>query len=242
MAIPALKAERRTLSGTKNNRSLRAQGKVPAVLYGKGKENVNIALDTGAVNKLMHDAEHVVELELDGTKSHALLRAAQRDYLGDNIEHLDLTRVDLNDEVRVNLPLRWVGTPKGSNQGGVLEVIRAGIALSCKASNIPKYIETDVSAVELNQSIFYKDIKLPAGSKLIPRADLLVAICRVPRVIEVAAPAAGEAAAAGAAPAAGAAGAAPAAGAKPAAGAAPAAGAKPAAGAAPAAAKPAAKK
>ncbi|CAG1770261.1 partial 50S ribosomal protein L25, partial [uncultured bacterium] len=83
MAIPALKAEVRTTVGTKQNRKLRAEGKLPGVLYGKGKENVNLLLDSLAVKKLMHDAEHVVELDLAGAKSHALMRAAQMDHFGD---------------------------------------------------------------------------------------------------------------------------------------------------------------
>lgn len=248
MQIPTVKAERRTTSGTKHNRKLRAQGMMPGVLYGRGKDNINLTLPSGTIEHLIATDTHVVEIDVEGAKTHAMVRAIQRDSLGSNIEHIDFTRLELDDEVRVNLPLNFVGTARGTQHGGVMQVMRGEIPLYCKARNIPKHLDVDVTHLEVDDMLRYKDIKLPEGAKLAANPEWVVTSCREPRVIveTVATPDAAAAAAPGApgaAPAAAGAAAPAAAGAKGAA--APAAagakGAAPAAAAAPAKGAPAKK-
>src|SRR5690606_8429046 len=105
MQIQALKAERREHSGTKAMRKLRANGGLPGVLYGRGNENINLSFNYRDIEKLVKDASHVVELDIGGEKQPALVRALQRDFLGDYLQHIDFVRIDLQSKVRLRLPL-----------------------------------------------------------------------------------------------------------------------------------------
>lgn len=242
MQIPTVKAEPRSASGSKLVRKLRAEGKVPCVLYGKGKENENLQLASSDIEKLIHDTAHVVQLDIAGKKTHALLRAMQRDRVEDELQHLDLLRIELSDQVRVRIPLLFVGTSKGAAHGGVQEVLRGDVDLHCPAQVVPKQIVVDVSALDIGDAVRLRDLKLPEGATLVDKPDRISVHVTHPRKAEETAAATPEAAAAGAAPAAGAAAGAAAPAAAAGKGAAPAA--APAKGAAPAAAAkaPAAKK
>jgi large subunit ribosomal protein L25 len=221
MTIPALPASRRENSGTKAMRKLRAAGELPAVLYGKGAENLNLTLNYAQVEKLVHNANHVVELDISGTKQHALMRGLQRDGFGHQLQHVDFMRIDLHEKIKLLVPLRFIGTPKGVAHGGLLEVMRSDVPLLCPAANLPSYIEVEVTHLDVTDAVRYKDLKLPEGASLNANPEWIAVKCAHARRAEELepTPAAAAAAAAGAVPSA--AGAPPAAGATPAAGAAP---------------------
>ena len=177
MQVPTLKASRRELSGTKAMRKLRADGGLPGVLYGKGEGNINLQFDYSDIDQLVHDASHVVEIDLGDDKQIALVRGLQRDHLGDNLHHIDFIRISLEDKVKLRLPLNFVGTPRGASHGGLLEVLRGDVEVHCPASNIPKYIEVEVTQLEVDQSVKFKDLNLPAGAELIPNPEGIVVKC-----------------------------------------------------------------
>jgi large subunit ribosomal protein L25 len=219
MQIPALTAARRSSTGTKVNRKQRANGRLPGVLYGKGQDNLNLLLDTKQVLKLLHESAHVVELDVEGERQYALLRALQRDHLGDDVQHVDLVRVELSDKVHLKVPLTFLGTPKGATHGGLLEVLNGEVEIKCPASRIPRLIEVEVTQLEVDQSVHFRELPLPEGAELLVNPDAIVVKCAQARralasetTAEPGAPAAAAApAAAGAAKAAPAAPAAPAA-------------------------------
>jgi large subunit ribosomal protein L25 len=175
--IPVLKASRRTLSGTKHMRKLRAVGRLPGVIYGHGKECINLELETRDIQKLLDDSSHVIELELDGEKQYVLLRALQRDHLGDNLHHIDFARLKLTDMVKLRVPLSFVGTPKGASTGGLLEVLNGEVEIRCPADRIPQSIEIDVSVLDVGENIFFKDVPLPEGAELLPNPEGIVVKC-----------------------------------------------------------------
>lgn len=177
MQIPTLKASRREQSGTKAMRKQRALGNLPGVLYGQGQENINLLFDYTDVSKLVHDASHVVELNFDDGKHIALVRGLQRDHLGDNLQHIDFIRINLDEKVKLSLPLSFVGTPRGASHGGLLEILRSDVAVLCPASNIPKYIEVEVTQLEVEDTVKFKDLNLPEGAELIPNPDGIVVKC-----------------------------------------------------------------
>ena len=177
MQVPTLKASRRELSGTKAMRKLRADGGLPGVLYGKGEGNINLQFDYGDIEKLVHDASHVVELDFGDGKQTALVRGLQRDHLGDFLHHIDFIRISLDDKVKLRLPLNFVGTPRGASHGGLLEALRGDVEVHCPASNIPKYIEVEVTQLEVEESVKFKDLNLPEGADLIPNPEGIVVKC-----------------------------------------------------------------
>jgi large subunit ribosomal protein L25 len=175
--IPVLTASRRTAVGTKHMRKLRAEGRLPGVIYGHGKECINLELETREIQKLLDAASHVVELDVEGDKQYVLLRALQRDHLGDQLQHIDFVRLNLTDKVKLRVPLSFVGTPKGASMGGLLEVLNGDVEMSCPADRIPQSIEVDVSGLGVGDNVYYKDIALPEGADLIPNPDGIVVKC-----------------------------------------------------------------
>jgi large subunit ribosomal protein L25 len=247
----------RTTSGTSAAKKLRAAGKVPGVCYGASPagriDPTPIEVDVKALRAALDPVRRqntVIELTIAGNGSgsqqlHALVKDYQLDAIRREITHVDLLAIDPNKEVRAEVPLDFVGKPKGAIDGGQLRIVLRHLEVRAKPSEIPVKLPVDVSELEIGDVIHVSSIVLPAGVSSVTHRDLAVVTCAAPEEEKVAeaAPtaeaAAAAGAAAGAAPAAGAA--APAAGAK---GAAPAAGkdakAAPAAGAK-AAAAPAAK-
>jgi large subunit ribosomal protein L25 len=177
MQIPSLKASRRENSGTKAMRKLRAEGHLPGVLYGKGEENINLQFKYTDIEKLVHEASHVVELDMGEAKQTALVRGLQRDHLGDNLQHIDFIRINLDEKVKLHLPLTFVGTPRGASHGGLLEVLHGDVGVHCPAANIPKFIEVEVTQLEVDQSIKYGDLNLPEGADLIANPKGIVVKC-----------------------------------------------------------------
>jgi large subunit ribosomal protein L25 len=254
----------RTTSGTSAAKKLRASGKVPGVCYGASPagriEPTPIEVDVKALRAALDPVRKqntVIELTIDGNGSgkrqlHALVKEYQLDTIRREITHVDLLAIDPNKEVRAEVPLDFVGKPKGAIDGGQLRIVLRRLEVRAKPSEIPVKLPVDVSELDIGDVIHVSSIALPAGVNSVTHRDLAVVTCAAPEEEKIeAAPTADAAIAAGAAaaaaPAAGAA-AAPAAGAKagaaPAAGkdakaAAPAAGAK--AGGAPAAKGPAKK-
>lgn len=177
MDIAAITAERRESRGTKAMRRLRAEGRIPGVLYGKQKENLNLSFAYRSVEDLVKNEERVVELDLGGDKQYALVRALQRDHLGDTLQHIDFVRVDLDDKVHLSIPLHFVGTPKGASHGGMLEVVRAGLEAKLPARNIPKFIEVEVGELGVDDFMRFKDLPLPEGAELLENSEGIVARC-----------------------------------------------------------------
>jgi len=251
MEVGKLTVNVRSHSGKGAATKLRATGKVPGVCYGAspdGKiEPLPIEVDVKALRKALDPVRKrntVIDLTIEGgatpLRLHALVKDYQIDVIRRDIIHVDLLAIDPNKEVLADVPLDFVGKPKGAVDGGQLRTALRALEVRAKPNDIPVKITVDVSPLDIGDTIHVSEIALPAGVEVITGRDLAVVSCAKPEeeVIEVAAaPVEGAAAAPGAAPAAGAAAAG---GAKPGdAKAAPAAGGK----AAPAAAaKPPAKK
>ncbi|HEY5951466.1 MAG TPA: 50S ribosomal protein L25 [Kofleriaceae bacterium] len=227
---------------------LRQQGKVPGVCYGASPEGriepLPIVVDIKALRAALDPVRKqntVIDLTIDGgnapRKLHALVKEYQVHPLRREITHVDLLAIDPNKEVRADVPLEFVGKPKGAIEGGMVRIVIRALEVRAKPSDIPVKLVVDVSPLEIGDVIHVNAIALPNGVEAVTGRDLAVVTVAKPEEEAVEAAATPEAAAAGAAPAAGAAAAAaPAAGAKDAK-AAPAAAAKDAKAAAPAPAK-----
>lgn len=259
---PVLTAKTRERLGSRYSNRVRQQGGLPAILYGHGKDPLPITLDGRDALAHIKAGEKVFRLDFPGTKQAdemqiVLLKDLQFDYLGTNIVHADLARVDLNERVATRVPIHLVGEAIGLKQAGAILMHPTNeIVIECAVKDLPEYIEVSVTDLDVGHAVTAANVKLPSDTmKMLTDKHAILAQIVIQQEIVVAEAAAvpaegaqpevitakkvegeeGAAAAPGAKPAAGAKPAVGAAGAKPAAGA---AGAKPAAGAA--AAKPAA--
>lgn len=223
-----LQAEPRKRSGTGAMGALRREGLIPAVVYGRGRENVNLKVNAKTFNKIVeHSASDniLVSLKIEGASGDqlALVQEMQHDHLKGGILHIDFHAIREDEEIHADVPVDLVGTPEGIKEGGVLEYIHHAIEVRCLPKDLPEKLAVNVAHLKLNEAVHVSDIKFPEGVRTRLGADVVIALVAEPKVEAepvpaaaaaegAAAPAAGAApAATGAAPAAGAAAAAPAA-------------------------------
>jgi large subunit ribosomal protein L25 len=196
---PVLVAKKRDKLGTRYTRRLRAAGELPANVYGHGSEPMPISLNEHATLYALKKGAHVLALKFeDGATDTVLVKDLQFGYLGDNVIHMDLARVNLDEIVTVKVHLSFVGQPEAAKKPGAIIVYdMPDIELSCKVRDIPEEIKTDLSQLA-GEALTVGMLKLPAG--VTPVAGKEETILRIQIMKEEAA--AGEAAApaAGAAP------------------------------------------
>ena len=204
--------------GKSATRKLRAQGRVPGIVYGSGVEPVAVTADSLALARIARGGANAL-VDLQGVKEvegkPVLLKELQRDPLSRRHVHFDLYAVNLRARLDVEVPIHYVGTPKGVQfDGGVLEPLLRTLEVSCMPLAIPEAINVDVSNLGIGDAIHVRDIQLPTD--VVSKIELDTTLVHViaPRAEEEPAPAAaaeGAEGAEGAAPAEGAEGAAPAA-------------------------------
>ncbi len=174
---PTISVETREKTGTRYAERLRKAGRLPAVIYGKGQDPIHVSVDQNEMLDALHNGAHVVDISVDGKGNDTcLVKDLQFGWLGDNLIHLDMTRVDMNEVVTINLPVTLVGNAKiASAAGAVLEVIRREIEVTCKVSDIPGELKYDIT--EMGEVFTIGDLPLPEG--VTPVLELEKHICHV---------------------------------------------------------------
>jgi large subunit ribosomal protein L25 len=170
-------------TGTSRMRRLRYTGVVPAILYGHGEANVNLAVPHKELMAAVRHGGKLVSLKGDVSDS-ALIRQVQWDVYSKEIIHLDLMRVDITELVNTTVRLELKGTAAGAAEGGVLQFITHEIEIECPAGSIPDKIVVSVLDLKLNAAIHVSEVKLPEGAKLITHGEDVVVQCVTPRTEE----------------------------------------------------------
>ena len=161
----SIAAEPRTALGSRANKRLRDTGKVPGVLYGHKEAVVPLALPKKELVGHLSKGAHVFDLSLDGKPQKVLVKEVQYDHLGAEVIHVDFARVSLDEKVEITVPLELKGTPKGEEEGGVLQQIVAELEIECLVTDIPSVIVHNVSEMKLDDVLHIKELKLPPGVK-----------------------------------------------------------------------------
>lgn len=174
-------------------RSLRRDGKVPAVIYGRGRDPQALAVDSTALTRLLAQiaaGTTLVDVTVEGRPAvKALIREIQRNPVRpSDIIHLDLYEVHADEKITVEVPVKLIGVPEGvKNFGGVLDQIMHDIEIKVFPADIPEHIDVDVSALNIGQSIHVGDLTV---EKIEIMNDARQTVCTVvaPRAEEVVAP------------------------------------------------------
>ncbi|GMV25033.1 MAG: hypothetical protein AMXMBFR58_10640 [Phycisphaerae bacterium] len=178
---PMLSVKRRERVGTRYNNRLREAGSLPAVVYGRGKEPVAIALNHRDFTRLVSKGEKIFRLDVAAdagfeAQQMVLLRDLQFDYLGTNIVHADFTRVSLTDRVRTLVPVHLIGEAKGLKQAGAILMHPVSeLEVECVVTELPDFIEVNVAELDVGHAIHASDVKLPANMKLLTDPHAMVA-------------------------------------------------------------------
>ena len=174
MAIE-LNATVRDDMGKGASRRLRHANKLPAIVYGAGKDPVNLTLEQKDVQYVLPSEafySQILSLNVDGKKEDVLLRDLQHHPYKIDILHMDFVRVDAKVAVHVHVPLHFIGedVAPGAKAGGLITHELIEVALDVLPRNLPEFIEVDVSALEVGESLHLSDLPLPEGGSLVELA------------------------------------------------------------------------
>lgn len=173
-----LKAQKRERLGTRYAKRERARGRLPAVLYGHGLPTVAISLDAREALRYFHQGEKVFTIELPGEAGGqtVILKDLQFDYLGTNVVHADLARVDLDEKITANVHVRLVGEAIGmKHAGAILTHPITQIAVHCTVRTLPDHLDVDITNLDVHQSLHAKDVPLPPGITLASDPEAIIA-------------------------------------------------------------------
>ena len=189
-----LNAEPRNDTGKGASRRLRHAGKVPAIMYGGGKDPEALSLSHNEVlRKLEHEAfySHILTVKSGGAETQAILRDLQRHPSKPIIMHMDLQRISATEKLKTHAPIHLVGgdDAPGVKAGGLISHDQTEVSIECLPKDLPEYIEVDVSGLDIGDSIHLSDLKIPEGVTLVDLArgddhDSSVVSVHVKRVVE----------------------------------------------------------
>jgi len=189
-------AYERTQQGTGASRRLRHAAKVPGIVYGAGTPTM-IELDHNALYfALKKEAFHssILEMELAGATQKVLLRDFQMHAWKQQVMHVDFQRVDETTRLRKKVPLHFSGednSPAVKTDKCLISHVATDLEIECLASQLPEFVDIDLSALVKGQSLHASDLKLPAGIKAVKHGTLdpVIVSATVPKAEEEAAPA-----------------------------------------------------
>lgn len=183
MAEVRLKAQVRDGTGKGWSRRTRAEGRVPAVVYGQGMEPVSISVDRREFVTALHtDAgmNVLLDLEIDGTTTLALTRELQRDPVRGTLLHADFVKIDRTQEVEVEVPVHIVGESPGVKEGGVLENPMFQLHVKSLPGNVPESIEVDITGLGIGDSLRVSDLTSGRDFEILNDPDSVVASVAAP--------------------------------------------------------------
>jgi len=172
-----LETEPRTAGSKKNLASLRKNGRIPAVFYGKDIKSESIAVNSKAFISIIeaNGANAVVYLDFKNGKKPAIVKSLQRDVLNQNPIHVDFQAVSLKDKVEVLVPLHIEGVADGvKNFGGVMEFIVREVKVEALPENIPQKINIDVSALGIGDGVTVADLPETDGVEYLQDPSTLI--------------------------------------------------------------------
>jgi len=187
--ITVMAATAREKVGKGSARASRREGHVPAVIYGDGKPPLSITVER---KQLVRDLEtgsfftSIYDVQVDGTGNRVLPRDVQLHPVTDIPMHVDFLRIGANTTVAVEVPVEFLNedTCPGLRQGGVLNVVRYAVEVSCRPDLIPNSIVVDLAGAEMGDSLHISAVELPEGvTATITDRDFTIATIAAPTVI-----------------------------------------------------------
>ena len=185
-----LSVEARNDRGKGAARRLRRSGKVPAIFYGPKSTATPIAVDRKdfAAHVANLEGSHLIRFQspaADLQQRVALVREVQTHPVDGGILHVDFYEVDLTQRLQVTVPLHFIGRAKGVADGGILQPIVREMEVECLPSDIPQYIEVDVTALDIHDAVHLADVKMPANVTAVFESNEAVVTVLPPTVEEV---------------------------------------------------------
>ncbi len=174
-----LQVESRVVGGKHENRRLRQAGKVPAVLYGHGRENVCLSVLADQLDTAVRHGGRMIELTGAVSES-AFIREVQWNTWGTAVLHVDFNRVSADEKIEVQVAVELRGEAPGLREGGVVDQQMHQVTMECPASSIPEKLELSVNQLALNESLTVADLELPKGASIAESESTVIVSCNPP--------------------------------------------------------------
>ncbi len=189
-----LSAQARTQHGTRNARRLRAQGRVPAIIYGAQKSEQMISLDHNKVSLAMAKPgffSQILHLVIDEAPPlKVILKTHAKHSVKKQILHLDFQRIDAKEAMVISIPIKFIGEEDCAaiqDEDGVLNAAMTTLEIKCLPQDIPECIEVNISGLEMDQTLHMSEVSLPNKIELTAKIDEehnpLVASVHLPKVM-----------------------------------------------------------
>ena len=184
-----LKATKRNTVSSGQINKLRAEGFIPAILYGGKENNLKISLKKLQIQEIIKTEtfmSKVFDLDIDGNSEKALPREIAYDPVSDEPIHIDFIRIIKGSKIVLEIPVRFINSEKSSGlkKGGVLNIVRRKVELKCPTENIPNEIIVDLENTEINTSLKISSVKLPEGvTPTITDRDFVIGTVVAPTVL-----------------------------------------------------------
>ena len=187
-------AEMRDDQGKGASRRLRRQGKVPAIIYGAGREPRSLMFDHNKVLQQLEDPSFyssILNIKVGDKSRAAIVKDIQRHPAKRRILHIDLQRIVEDEKIKMQIPIHYLGEEEAVGVklgGGTVSKLMTELEISCLPKDLPEFIEVDISELELDQMLNVSDIKLPEGTEitelLIEQNPAIVSIQEIKEIIE----------------------------------------------------------
>src|SRR5512134_917966 len=182
-----IKATKRDVVG-KQVKALRRAGQLPAVIYGRHNEPINVSLDAHSASLALVKvtSSSLVTLDVDGTEYPVLVREKQRDYIKNRLLHVDFLAVSLTEKLRTAVSLNFVGVSLAVKDFGAVFVHNLEqFHVECLPTDLPERIDVDISPLaRIGDGIRVRDVVVPDNIRVLENADTMVAVASAPKVEE----------------------------------------------------------
>jgi len=175
-----LTVEKRSTRGKNEARRIRAAGKVPAVVYGAGRETIPVTVEVRSLADAFRggageNAIFLLKLQGSDQTRHAMIREFQRDPVSRRPVHLDFVRVLMDTKIRVKVPVEVVGVAKGVKvDAGILDFVTREIEIECLPTDIPEHLPVDVSELAIGDAIRLSEVKAPEGVEIVDDLEKVI--------------------------------------------------------------------
>lgn len=183
-----LRAEQRIGTGKGVARKLRAAGKIPATLYGRGLEAVSLTVERRAITSALQTeagANVLIDLEVDGVTHLTLARELQRDAVRGTLLHVDFLKISRDVAIQVDVPVHIVGESPGVKEGGVIEHHLWQVKVECLPANVPERMDAVVSELRIGDHLRVGELRPPEGVTILTDPEETVLSVVVPQVLVV---------------------------------------------------------
>ena len=188
-------AEQRSALGTNASRRLRRTGMVPAILYGGGRDSMPLAIEENRIRKQIENeafASHVLTVKVGEEEVQAVLKSVHRDPASERVLHMDFQRISATSEIHMHVPLHFVNEESclGKKAGGIVTHLLVEVEVGCLPKNLPEYLEVDMAALDVGDSVHLSELALPEGVHIMalahnPDNDQPVVSVQHPQKLEV---------------------------------------------------------